>query len=186
MTGVFDFSTPTPARHSFAPVQPTPLPRIVETPASNSPANRNGLSGGIELHPFPTGVLNDDSQQKKTPKKSSPRVEYRSASDPTKRSRSNTILSPSAATFEPGRTFVPPANAQFTIEQLITRVDRLQLKQEQDRQLLMQWIGRQTQDRADIIELKDILGLNEGGKSVNIRRDVSVGEIGAGWYNNQI
>jgi predicted nucleic acid-binding Zn-ribbon protein len=43
-----------------------------------------------------------------------------------------------------------PDNQQFTLEQLITRVDRLQIKQEQDRQLTMQWIGRETENRKEI------------------------------------
>ena len=186
MTGVFDFSFPNTVHRSFAPVQTSPLPRIVESTVGTAPvpANHEALPGGIQLHPFLLDALHADGQQRQTPN-TSPRNGIRSASDPNKTSPSNTtMLSPSAATFEPGRTaFVQPANAQFTIEQLITRVDRLQIKQEQDRQLLMQWIGRQTQDRADIVELKELMGLNEGGRGGNVRRDMSVGEIGSGWYD---
>lgn len=130
-----------------------------------------------------------DSQQAQTPKtvkRSSSLHNVRNASA-SATAPSNKMLSPSAPVFTPDTgTFRVPVysqQTQFTIEQLITRIDRLQLKQEEDRQLLYNCVQRQTQDRKEILELKRLLEDRDRALGRTHLRDFSSGEIGQGWYN---
>lgn len=129
-------------------------------------------------------ILKLDNQHTQTPKavkRSSSHQDFRNASAATPAAQT-TVLSPSAPVFTPGTDmFRVPAysqQAQFTVEQLITRIDRLQIKQEADRQLLYQLVNRQTQDRLEIERLRKV---REVGRTPV--RDFSSGEIGSGWYN---
>lgn len=85
---------------------------------------------------------------------------------------SSFALSPAAPVFTPG------GEAQFTIEQLIKRIDRLEVKRDADRRLINQLLIHQEETRAEIGALKE--------RRVGSMRPASVQrEIGDGWYNQQ-
>lgn len=77
-----------------------------------------------------------------------------------------TVLSPSAAVFT-------PFSDQNTIDQLIKRMARFQMKQEADRKLIGELMEAQKADREEIEALKGV----KVGKEVER-------EIGDGWYTS--
>lgn len=200
--------TPEPVRHAFSPKRSSPLAMapplapVFEFSAAPPPAPRTVVPTIFPKPPArapPTTIAVPNGFSG-----------FRNVSDPAKVSTSHTLLSPSAPAFTPSKTSFPvPGSHQLALEQLIMRADRLQNKQEQDRakteqdrQLLMQFVGRETENRKEIVTLRgqatenrkeiaslrqevemlryEVLGLKKW-KNAPAARIVSQ-EIGASWY----